>query len=275
MCELGESDYTQMCEPGDKSLPSRGVRRGVLVSGAALGAAIFGAFLLLALPSASTPFVSLGARPPVAHTGQWCAGEGAAGYSKSTLKTIVDRTVAGLLPSPAWLDAGKSKFEASDVIRVGNCFYVVCDSSWSILRIDESLPLLSAQNTLITPAEEPPKGEDSGFEALLLDKASGSFFAIREAIELPEEGQGLALSREGQGLVLSRKKASCFHAIILQLDIQEDSYRVREACRSEFEFEGESKGFEGAVSIRGKDGVMYKALRRDSRVTLYLGEVDL
>ena len=32
---------------------------------------------------------------------------------------------------------------------------------------------------------------------------------------------------------------------------------MEESCHSEFKFEGDSKGFEGAVSLRGKDGVLY------------------
>ena len=35
------------------------------------------------------------------------------------------------------------------------------------------------------------------------------------------------------------------------------SYSVVETCRSEIEFEGDSKGFEGGTSVRGADGVLY------------------
>ena len=84
---------------------------------------------------------------PVAHTGEWCKGSGAKTYTKTTLKTIADRPIAGLLTYEA--GSTESKFEASDVIRVGEDFLAICDSSWSILRVSDSLPVLSHANRLI------------------------------------------------------------------------------------------------------------------------------
>ena len=98
---------------------------------------------------------------PVAHTGEWCKGSGAKTYTKTTLKTIADRPIAGLLTYEA--GSTESKFEASDVIRVGEDFLAICDSSWSILRVSDSLPVLSHANRLIGHDDSfvPPEGEDS------------------------------------------------------------------------------------------------------------------
>lgn len=83
---------------------------------------------------------------------------------ETTLKTLAERTFHGLLPYSASFT--ETKFEASDVIRVGEQFYVVCDSSWRIFRVSHSLPLLSSSSQAIGPDSSfvPPEGEDSGFE---------------------------------------------------------------------------------------------------------------
>jgi len=183
------------------------------------------------------------ASPP--HTGEWCTGSGAATYSKQTLKAVADRTISGLLPYSS--SSGISKFEASDVIRLGDKFYAVCDSSWSIVRLSHSLPLLSSDNTAIDPVKTfvPPDNEDSGFEALVhdaTDQSGSSFYVVRESLVHPEKGS--------------------YHAAILNFrftttDTGADEYAVTETCWAEFEFEGDSKGFEGATSLRGADGVLY------------------
>ena len=179
---------------------------------------------------------------PVAHTGEWCKGSGAKTYTKTTLKTIADRPIAGLLTYEA--GSTESKFEASDVIRVGEDFLAICDSSWSILRVSDSLPVLSHANRLIAHDDSfvPPEGEDSGFEAIMHD-ASGSgedYYVVRESVKTVHA------------------TGSYYDAQVLKVHLNKDgSYHVEESCHSEFKFEGDSKGFEGAVSLRGKDGVLY------------------
>jgi len=176
---------------------------------------------LLGLKQASIP-----------HTGEYCTGSGAKTYTKSTLKRIVDRTVSGLLE----FSAHEPKFEASDVVRVNGHFYVVCDSSWDILRVDERLPLLSQKNEVVKPDAPPPDEDDSGFEVIIHDaSAPGDFYVMRESI----------------------KHEDHYDAHILKVAINGSSYSVEETCESEFNFEGDSKGFEGGVSLRGADGVLY------------------
>ena len=104
---------------------------------------------------------------PVAHTGEWCKGSGAKTYTKTTLKTIADRPIAGLLTYEA--GSTESKFEASDVIRVGEDFLAICDSSWSILRVSDSLPVLSHANRLIghDDAFVPPEVSSPGLTLTL------------------------------------------------------------------------------------------------------------
>ena len=76
------------------------------------------------------PPVESSAKHSAPHSGDYCAA--AKDYTKVTLKPVVDAPIAGLLPRSELL--GARKFEASDVIRLGEYFYAVCDSSWSIFR---------------------------------------------------------------------------------------------------------------------------------------------
>ena len=191
-------------------------------------------------------FIDLKSAPAMPHTGEYCTGSGAATFTKTTMKNVADRAIYGLLPFAT--TAGESKFEASDVVRVGEHFYVVCDSSWSILKLSESLPLLSGDNSLIRhdASFTPPSKEDSGFEAIIHDASSESeqdFYVVRESIK--------------------HEHTDAFHAQVLKVRFSDPgaaeltAYSVVETCRSEFEFEGDSKGFEGAISLRGADGVLY------------------
>ena len=194
------------------------------------------------------PWTSLRKGAAIPHTGSWCLGAGAKMYTKTTLKRIADRAIYGMLTYASTV--GESKFEASDVTRVGETFYVVCDSSWSILKLDERLPMLSSANKLVdlVPSDvfTPPDEEDSGFEAIMHDASSGAandFYLVRESIEHEKAAGGTA-----------------FEAEILKAHFGDDGsrqYTVEEVCHSEFRFEGDSKGFEGAVSLRGADGVLY------------------
>ena len=45
--------------------------------------------------------------------------------------------------------------------------------------------------------------------------------------------------------------------MIEELSIENDDYTIVGQCRSEFEFEGDSKGFEGGFGFPGTDGEFY------------------
>jgi hypothetical protein len=78
--------------------------------------------------------------------------------------------------------------------------------------------------------------QDSGYEALFYD--DGTFYVVRESVDLAEG------------------KATSYHAIIEELDIGDTDYEVVDACPSEYEFEGDSKGFEGAIAVHDVDGTL-------------------
>ena len=238
---LPETEYTRM---GATVPKSRRAKWAILLASTAALACVVATAIIFNQNSAN-PFMSLKSAP-IPHTGEYCTGSGAKLFTKTSLKTIADRAIYGLLPFAATVE--ESKFEASDVVRVGEEFYVVCDSSWGILKLSESLPLLSHANSLISHdgSFTPPEKEDSGFEAIMHDASSESqqdFYVVRESI-MHEHTQG-------------------YHAQIFKIKFSDagaadlTSYEVVETCRSELEFEGDSKGFEGATSLRGADGVLY------------------
>ena len=220
--EESATEYTRVDAAGTRRPPRR-VALIVAVSCMALAAVSIG--LTNASGLSAIPLLGLKKSEAIPHTGEFCTGSGAKTYTKTTLKRVADRTVTGLLE---W-SAHEPKFEASDVIKVGEKFLVVCDSSWDILGVDERMPLLSPKNAVIKPAAPPPDADDSGFEVMIHDAtAPGDFYIMRESIQNEKEE---------------------YEAHVLKVKISSDSltYVVKETCTSEQKFEGDSKGFEGGV----------------------------
>jgi hypothetical protein len=147
------------------------------------------------------------------------------GYSKRTLKLAYELPFASLFRDTK----GQKKYEASSIVLVDDNAYAVCDSSWAISKFGSQLQPFADTNVQIgSPGREK---EDSGYEALFYD--NGIFYVVRESVQHKDES---------------------YHAIIEELVLGEDDYEVGQVCSSEFEFEGSSKGFEGATAIRDLTG---------------------
>lgn len=144
-------------------------------------------------------------------------------YSKRTLKLAYELPFAALFTD----NKGQHIYEASSVVLSTDGYaYAVCDSSWAISKFDDKLEPFSPNNIQIgDPAREV---EDSDYEALF-EIDDGSFYVVRESIKNSMES---------------------YHALIEHLDIHGDDYDVVEICPTEFSFEGDSKGFEGAIAVR-------------------------
>lgn len=139
----------------------------------------------------------------------------AADYSKTTAKMIFELPLAALLSD----HRGGKKFEASDVVIVNDYAYVVCDNSWAITKLKLPLRPFSEDNMQIgNPTRV--EGEESDYEAIF--HHDGVFYAIRESVKLK---------------IPSSKKKS-YHAVIDELDLNDDNYAVLNQCPCEFEFEG-------------------------------------
>lgn len=144
-------------------------------------------------------------------------------YSKRTLKLAFELPFASLFRD----HKGQRKYEASSVTVLDNDVYAVCDSSFAISKFGSQLTPFGESNIQIGEVEREEEGEESGYEALFHD--DGTFYVVRESIQQADE---------------------TYHAIIEELSVGETSYEVLAQCATEFEFEGDAKGFEGAASIR-------------------------
>mmetsp|Transcript_48488 Transcript_48488/g.113491 ORF Transcript_48488/g.113491 Transcript_48488/m.113491 type:complete len:399 (+) Transcript_48488:62-1258(+) len=157
-------------------------------------------------------------------------------YSKTTVKTAFEQSFFGLMRD----QKGEQKFEASDVIKIDeDWYYAIADSSWAIHKFRSDLRAFSADNILIgNPRREE---SDSGYEAIFHDK--GVFFVLRESVKHHQEG-----IYQGE-----------HHAIVEELEIDETGldYKIKDQCSVEYQFEGGSKGFEGAVGLHGPNGEFY------------------
>jgi hypothetical protein len=150
-------------------------------------------------------------------------------YSKRTLKLAYEMPFQGLFRDTKQ----QQKFEASSVVVVDSMAYAICDSSWSISMFDPCLHPFGEHNHQIgDPNREP---EDSGYEALFYD--NHTFFVVRESVKGGDQ---------------------TYHAVIEELlldpEVNHESYGFGRACPTEFQFEGDSKGFEGATPVHDLDG---------------------
>lgn len=164
-------------------------------------------------------------------------------YSKHTLKSAYDLPYSALFRNTR----GQSKFEASDVTIVNDTVYSVCDSSWAIFKFTMDLTPFSDLNVQIG---DPNREEDdeSGYEAIF--EHGGLFYVVRESVFHADH------DNDDES---TKKNVGDYHAIIeeLDLDLEENDYTVVRECQCEFTFEGDSKGFEGAVGYPDKDGDLY------------------
>ena len=170
-------------------------------------------------------------------------------YSKHTVKTGYERPFAALFKD----NKGQNKFEASSVTIVGDSAYAVCDSSYAIAKFDDALPF-SDENKMIGSPERDGDVE-SGFEAIFHHK--GLFYVIRESVlHHHHDDDNIEEEEEDEDSIEADDKHS-FHAIIEELELGDDNYTVKAECMCEFEFEGTSKGFEGAAGFPDATGELY------------------
>lgn len=161
-------------------------------------------------------------------------------YSKITLKRAYELPYAALFKD----HRGQKKYEASDVTIVDDQVYSVCDNSWAISRFSKSLLPFNEENVQVGDPDRVPD-EDSGYEAIFHHE--GLFYVVRESVYHGDHEEG----------ELNTEKKGDYHAIIEELELSENDYTVVNECQCEFEFEGDSKGFEGAVAFPDENDILY------------------
>jgi hypothetical protein len=154
-------------------------------------------------------------------------------YASRTLQLAYELPFASLFKD----NKGSRKFEASSVTLSDDhrFAYAICDSSWAVFKFDIRLSPFSNKNMLIGDVDR-EVDEESGYEALIMN--GESLFVVRESIDHSTENGSL----DG------------YHAIIEEIQIVDKSYRIIRKCSAEYEFEGNSKGFEGAAGLKDLDG---------------------
>ena len=157
-------------------------------------------------------------------------------YTKRTLKLAYELPFAALFSD----NKGQKKYEASSVIidSEGLFAYAIHDSSWAVSKFPLKLEPFGVNNSQIGDPDREEK--DSDYEAIFQDDGNADknvVYAVRESIKHDDK---------------------TYHAIIekLSLNHEHNNYTLEEACSCEFEFEGDSKGFEGAISIRDLNNEM-------------------
>ncbi|KAL7534817.1 hypothetical protein ACHAWF_004961 [Thalassiosira exigua] len=181
-------------------------------------------------------------------------------YSKNTLKRAYDLPYAALFRDTR----GQSKFEASDVTIVNDTVYSVCDSSWAISKFTRDLIPFSEKNVQIgdpTGGPNREEGDESGYEAIF--EHAGLFYVVRESIfhadhdhEADKESSD-DTDDDDDDVVKKDESSGDYHAIVEELLVGEDDYTLVRECQCEFTFEGDSKGFEGAVGFPDDNGDLY------------------
>jgi hypothetical protein len=171
-------------------------------------------------------------------------------YSKHTVKTAYELPFAALFDD----NKGQKKFEASSVTMVDGSVYSVCDSSFAISKFDDRLLPFSEDNKQIGSPERDGDVE-SGYEAIFHHE--GLFYVVRESVLHHYHDEDDEVNEEEDEESIKAGKKHSFRAIIEELVLGDDDYTVQSECSSEFEFEGTSKGFEGAIGFPDASGELY------------------
>ena len=70
------------------------------------------------------------------------------------------------------------------MVRIGEHFYSICDSSWAVLRVHESLPMRSKLNAHMGDPQHGFAEGESGFEGIFHDKTQDGMYVVREAVDI-------------------------------------------------------------------------------------------
>ena len=172
----------QPYEPVDGSASPR--RKRILVALAATAVLFVGAVAVYGTPSSALEDFKKNKEkmwaPELEKQYRECAT--AQRYRNEHVKAVHDSPVASLFEYSTL--KGEAKFEASDVVRIGEHFYSICDSSWAVLRVHESLPMRSKLNAHMGDPQHGFAEGESGFEGIFHDKTQDGMYVVREAVDI-------------------------------------------------------------------------------------------
>jgi hypothetical protein len=188
----------QPYEPVDGSASPR--RKRILVALAATAVLFVGAVAVYGTPSSTLEDFKKDKEkmwaPELEKQYRECAT--AQRYRNEHVKAVHDSPVASLFEYSTL--KGEAKFEASDVVRIGEHFYSICDSSWAVLRVHESLPMRSKLNAHMGDPQHGFAEGESGFEGIFHDKTQDGMYVVREAVDISgASAASLRHRRDGGG----------------------------------------------------------------------------
>ncbi|CBZ55862.1 conserved hypothetical protein [Neospora caninum Liverpool] len=143
------------------------------------------------------------------------------------------------------------------------------DSQWEGITYDEvTKHFFVVREAIVVDAHAPwkPKGADASPseaaketpEAAAQDSKGGKRKGSKKAKKQKED----AGHEQGEQPDTREEKATAakpghYHAVIEEIEVKGKNYTVVQACRTEFSFSSENKGFEGVVSLRNTNGTFY------------------
>jgi len=156
-------------------------------------------------------------------------------FTKQTIQILGEQKFGGMFQN---LQKSR-KFEASDVVLIGDFYYVVFDSLYTVGKIAMDLPFYSKRNELLA-APGHPILEESSFEGITQDPRTGNVYLVQESIH----------SVEYNGTSEDVYRAMIQEAILPSEAHAKSQYTtVGGNCKTEFTFTGDSKGFEGITAF--------------------------
>lgn len=109
-------------------------------------------------------------------------------YAKFTLKLAYEATFFSMFKD----GKEQKRFDATDVVKVDNNYYIVCESSWYLLKLSNSLTSFSDTNVQIGEVNR-EDGEPSGYVAIFYNSRKHNFHIVRESATMFDTS-----SREGR-----------------------------------------------------------------------------
>ncbi|KEP65452.1 UNVERIFIED_CONTAM: hypothetical protein HHA_245610 [Hammondia hammondi] len=172
----------------------------------------------------------------------------AIGHTSYTLRPFDEMNY--LISNPTRTGDEDSQWEAITYDEVTKHFFIVREA----IVVEEHAPWTPTSTSSAAPNEQQEAAATpSPFKkAGKVHKSKAAKDGGKDKVEPPRSPEG-----ETGGATKNAAKLEHYHAVIEEVEINEKSYKVVQACRTEFSFSAQNKGFEGVVSLRDTNGKFF------------------
>ncbi|KFG33939.1 hypothetical protein TGFOU_245610 [Toxoplasma gondii FOU] len=172
----------------------------------------------------------------------------AIGHTSYTLRPFDDTNY--LIGNPKRTGDEDSQWEAITYDEVTKRFFIVREA----IVMEEHTPW-----TPTTTSSAAPNEQKEAAAAPSPSKKAGKVHKSKTANHGGKDEAEPARSAEVEtrGATKNAGKLEHYHAVIEEVEISEKSYKVVQACRTEFSFSAQNKGFEGVISLRDTNGKFF------------------